>query len=152
MLEKVQDTPLSFSLIFYLHIENVEVERCYPDEFLRCCGTPLQLIYGDLSETCRQCCNDMENCFVAQWHPGEQVWADEPRTTCWLWAEDTEVCNWGGAETIDYHPGAQMFSCRPASYSWKENNDQLISQKGNIQNIFWLFYIVNLVYLLKQRS
>ena len=66
MLEKVQDTPLSFSLIFYLHIENVEVERCYPDEFLRCCGTPLQLIYGDLSETCHQRCNDMENCFVAQ--------------------------------------------------------------------------------------
>ena len=89
-----------------------EVERCYVDfEFQRHCGTALQQEYGLTSEHCRQLCNDDERCGMAQWHPGGQIWDDEPRSTCFTFQPGVNKCEWGGKETGEHHPGAQLFRC-----------------------------------------
>lgn len=53
-----------------------------------------------------------EECNLAHWHPGGQIWDDEPLSTCWLWKFGAEPCDWDGDEGIEAHPGAKMIRDR----------------------------------------
>ncbi|XP_066931932.1 uncharacterized protein [Clytia hemisphaerica] len=90
-----------------------DIERCFLDErFTRHCGAALRYSYGQSYEHCRQECNDRADCQIAHWHPPYQIWDDEARSVCFLFSENAERCDWGGAELISYHPGAQMIRCK----------------------------------------
>lgn len=60
---------------------------------------------------CLAACSAHKSCTKAHHHPGNQIWENDNRTSCWLWDEDATPCDWKGGELIDYHPGATMIRC-----------------------------------------
>lgn len=94
---------------------NNDIERCTPSgNFQRHCGEELarSRTYGETSERCRQRCNDRADCHLAHWHPGNQIWPNNPNSVCFMFPKGTKVCNWNGGELIGSHPWAQMFRCK----------------------------------------
>ena len=90
-------------------------KECYIDtNFQRHCDANdgwYTTLFDLTAEECVTACEGYEDCVVAHHHPGNQIWAEDDRTNCWLWSYKATVCDWHGAEGIKYHPGATMIRC-----------------------------------------
>ena len=90
-------------------------ERCaFSDHFVRHCADALHHYYDITADECLHRCNADSRCEKAHHHPGNQIWAEDDRTSCWLWDADAKPCAWEGGQHGAWHPGASMIWCKGA--------------------------------------
>ena len=68
--------------------------------------------HAETAADCRNECEENNECDMAHWHPGYQIWPDDSRPTCWKWRIGSEACE-GNLSLIEFNPGAEMIRCDP---------------------------------------
>ena len=100
------------------------IDRChFSTNFVRHCDDELHIktYYDVTAEECFNYCDQNQQCYYANWHPGYQIWKSDGRTNCWLWKDDANICDWNGVE-FEFPDGAAMIRCEKGKISILSRN------------------------------
>ena len=102
----------------------------FTDDFKRQCDDAVDVPRLETPEECLEECQQHPHCDKAHWHPGHQIWENDPRPVCFMFGVGSATCNWNGHEGPDGHPGAKMIQCDAPSCSLEDGYEANLCKSG----------------------